>query len=141
MGRRKPSDESAGVMAGSGGDLDADGSLGWGVDVGDRTGSPELTEALTGRFNEHHAFLARMYLEVIDQRTRQIEELNTRIEVVMEPLQSFSALICTIPGLVRAFWDGVGNPSATQLVPGRGVRVGLVGQQPDPAPAAAGDPC
>ena len=25
---------------------------------------PELTEALTGRFSEHHAFLARMYLEV-----------------------------------------------------------------------------
>ena len=24
---------------------------------------PELTEALTGRFSEHHAFLARMYLE------------------------------------------------------------------------------
>ena len=60
---------------------------------------PELTEALTGRFNEHHAFLARMYLEVIDQRTRQIEELNARIEVAMEPFQSFSALIRTIPGI------------------------------------------
>jgi transposase len=64
-----------------------------------RTKIPELTEALTGRFSEHHAFLARMYLDVIDQRTRQIEELNTRIEVVMEPFQSFCALICTIPGI------------------------------------------
>ena len=60
---------------------------------------PELTEALTGRFNAHHAFLARMHLEVIDQRTRQIEELNARIEVVMEPFQSFSTLIRTIPGI------------------------------------------
>jgi transposase len=60
---------------------------------------PELTEALTGRFSEHHAFLARMYFDVIDQRTRQIEELNTRIEVVMEPFQSFCALIRTIPGI------------------------------------------
>jgi transposase len=60
---------------------------------------PELTEALTGRFTAHHAFLARMHLEVIDQRTRQIEELNTRIEVVMEPFQSFCALIGTIPGI------------------------------------------
>ena len=60
---------------------------------------PELTEALTGRFSEHHAFLARMYLEVIDQRTRQIEELNARIEVVMEPFQSFGELIRTIPGV------------------------------------------
>ena len=39
MGRRKPSDESVGVMAGSGGDLEAGGSLGWGVDVDDHTGS------------------------------------------------------------------------------------------------------
>src|SRR5215213_8448546 len=45
---------------------------------------PELTEALTGRFTEHHAFIARMHLEVIDQRTRQITDLNARIEVVME---------------------------------------------------------
>jgi transposase len=60
---------------------------------------PELTEALTGRFNAHHAFLARMHLEVIDQRTRQIEELNARIEVVMEPFHGFSTLICTIPGI------------------------------------------
>ena len=35
---------------------------------------PALTEALTGRFSEHHAFMTSMYLEVIDQRTRQIEE-------------------------------------------------------------------
>src|SRR5215210_83009 len=60
---------------------------------------PELTEALTGRFSEHHAFLTRMYLEAIDQRTRQIEELNTRIEVVMELFKSFCALIRTIPGI------------------------------------------
>jgi transposase len=37
---------------------------------------PELTEALTGRFSEHHGFLARIYLEAIDQRTRQITELK-----------------------------------------------------------------
>ena len=43
--------------------------------------------------------MARIYLDVIDQRTRQISELNTRIEVVMEPFQSFCALICTIPGI------------------------------------------
>jgi hypothetical protein len=28
---------------------------------------PELTEALTGRFSDHHAFLAGMYLDAIDQ--------------------------------------------------------------------------
>ena len=30
---------------------------------------PELTEALTGRFSEHHGFLARLHLDVIDQHT------------------------------------------------------------------------
>ena len=46
---------------------------------------PALTQALTGRFSEHHAFLTRMYLEVIDQRSQQIEQLNTRIDAAVEP--------------------------------------------------------
>lgn len=60
---------------------------------------PELTEALTGRFGEHHAFLARMYLAAIDQRTRQIAELSERIKVAMESFRSFCELIDTIPGI------------------------------------------
>jgi transposase len=58
---------------------------------------PELTEALTGRFADHHAFLARMYLEAIDQRSRAITDLTARIEVVIEPFRSFCNLIGTIP--------------------------------------------
>jgi transposase len=58
-----------------------------------------LIEALTGRFSEHHAFLTRMYLEVIDQRSQQIEQLNTRIDTAMEPYRSFCGLIETIPGI------------------------------------------
>src|SRR5215213_8090829 len=53
---------------------------------------PELTEALTGRFSDHHAFLAGMYLDAIDQRSRQIAELTTRIEVVIEPFRAFCDL-------------------------------------------------
>jgi transposase len=60
---------------------------------------PELTEALTGRFSDHHAFLAGMYLEAIDQRSRQIAELTARIEVVIEPFRAFCDLIDTIPGI------------------------------------------
>ena len=30
---------------------------------------PELTEALTGRFSDHHAFMTGMYLDAIDQRS------------------------------------------------------------------------
>jgi transposase len=60
---------------------------------------PELTEALNGRFNEHHAFLAQVHLDLIDRHTAAIDKLTTRIEVMMEPFQGFHDLICTIPGI------------------------------------------
>src|SRR5215212_1893316 len=60
---------------------------------------PELTEALTGRFSDHHAFLARLYLDAIDQRSQAITDLTTRIEVVIEPFRAFCDLIGTIPGI------------------------------------------
>ena len=64
-----------------------------------RSKTPELIEALTGRFTEHHAFLARVHLDLIDQHTRAIEELTARIEVVMEPFRGARDLIITIPGI------------------------------------------
>lgn len=64
-----------------------------------RSKIPELTEALNGRFNEHHAFLVQVHLDLIDRHTDAIEELTARIEVVMEPFQGFHDLICTIPGI------------------------------------------
>ncbi|EUA86464.1 transposase IS116/IS110/IS902 family protein [Mycobacterium ulcerans str. Harvey] len=60
---------------------------------------PQLTEALYGRFTAHHAFLARMHLNLIDQHTAAIEALTERIEVVMQPFRGFRDLICTIPGI------------------------------------------
>ena len=64
-----------------------------------RSKIPALTEALTGRFSEHHAFLARVHLNLIDQHTDAIEEITARIEVVIEPFQEFRDLVCTIPGI------------------------------------------
>ena len=64
-----------------------------------RSKIPALTEALTGRFTEHHGFLARVHLDLIDRHTEAIEELTGRIEVVIEPFQGFRDLICTIPGI------------------------------------------
>jgi transposase len=60
---------------------------------------PALTEALTGRFTDHHAFLVRIHLDLIDQHTAAITELTERIETVMEPFRGFRDLICTIPGI------------------------------------------
>ena len=64
-----------------------------------RSKTPELVEALTGRFREHHAFLARTHLDLIDQHTAAINKLTARIEEVIEPFRAFRELICSIPGI------------------------------------------
>jgi transposase len=61
-----------------------------------RSKIPELTEALTGRFGEHHAFLARVHLG-----------LTARIEVVIEPFRGARDLIVTIPGISTLVADVV----------------------------------
>jgi transposase len=70
-----------------------------------RSKIPELVEALTGRFNEHHGFLARMHLDLIDQRTQAVSDLTARIEVVIEPFRGARDLIVTIPGISTTVAD------------------------------------
>jgi transposase len=64
-----------------------------------RSKIPALTQALTGRFTDHHVFLARLHLDLIDRHTAAIAEITARIEVVIEPFQGFRDLITTIPGI------------------------------------------
>ncbi len=59
----------------------------------------ELTEALIGRFEDHHAFLARIHLDLIDHLTEAIDQVTTRIEDAMAPFHDVRDLICTIPGV------------------------------------------
>jgi transposase len=61
-----------------------------------------LIEALTGRFDDHHAELARMLLDQIDQLTAQIGKLTTRI----------GELIAAIPAAQGVDADGVTGPGA-----------------------------
>ena len=70
-----------------------------------RSKIPALTEALTGRFTDHHAFLARVHLDLLDQHTAAITDLTARIEVMMEPFRGFRDLICTIPGIATLTAD------------------------------------
>jgi len=70
-----------------------------------RSKIPELTEALTGRFGEHHAFLARVHLDLIDGHTTAIDALTARIEVMIEPLRRARDLITTIPGISTGVAD------------------------------------
>jgi transposase len=62
----------------------------------------ELVRALTGAFDGHHAELARMLLDQIDQLTRQISTLTTRIE----------ELIAAIPAARGVDADGTTGPRA-----------------------------
>jgi len=70
-----------------------------------RSKIPDLTEALTGRFGEHHGFLARIHLDLIDRHTHAIAELTARIEVVIESFRGFRDLICSIPGISTGVAD------------------------------------
>ncbi len=74
---------------------------------------PQLTEALVGRFNEHHAFLARLHLELIDQHTAAVDQLTERIEVLIEPFRGFHDRNCSAGschrvrrgGLISCAWS------------------------------------
>jgi transposase len=59
---------------------------------------PDLTEALVGRFNEHHAFMARLFLDRIDAHTADIGRLDARIEEAMVPFRLARELLMSIPG-------------------------------------------
>jgi transposase len=61
-----------------------------------------LTEALTGRFDDHHGELARMLLDQIDQLNRQIDTLTTRI----------GELIAAIPAARGVDAGGTTGPGA-----------------------------
>jgi transposase len=64
-----------------------------------RSKIPDLVEALTGRFKEHHAFMARLHLDQSDAQTRMIEAFTTRIEEVMAPFRAAREFLATIPGV------------------------------------------
>ena len=49
---------------------------------------PALVEALNGRFDDHHAFLARMLLDNIDTLTAKIDQLTARAEELIATLPS-----------------------------------------------------
>lgn len=58
---------------------------------------PVLVEALTGRFNEHHAFLCRIMLGRVDELDATIAQLTIQIEAEMAPFQDILDRLDTIP--------------------------------------------
>lgn len=63
---------------------------------------PQLTEALTGKVNEHHRFMLKMLLTQLQQIEEQVELFDARIEEVMSPLQQEAMKkLDEIPGVDR----------------------------------------
>ncbi|SON64069.1 hypothetical protein MSIMFI_05601 [Mycobacterium simulans] len=63
-----------------------------------RSKIPALTEALTGRFTDHHAFMTRLFLDRIDAHNADIARLDARIEEAIQPFRAARDLLTSIPG-------------------------------------------
>jgi transposase len=60
---------------------------------------PQLELALQGQFTEHHAVLVKQSLELVDVLTRQIAEIDARIELAMATMAREVELLRSIPGI------------------------------------------
>ena len=60
---------------------------------------PDLTMACEGRFGDHHALLARMHTDQIDNLASMIQVLDDRIEEVVDPFAEQLRLLLSIPGI------------------------------------------
>ncbi|MGH3815973.1 MAG: IS110 family transposase [Pseudonocardiaceae bacterium] len=80
-----------------------------------RSKTAVLVEALTGHFEDHHAFLAATMLERIDALSAQIEAVGDRIEAVIAPFSRDVQRFDEIPG--------VGLIAAQELIAEIGVDV------------------
>lgn len=61
--------------------------------------TPELIDALQGRFTEHHVFMTRQYLAQIDALDAMIDGLAERIDEAMTPFSDARDALTTIPGV------------------------------------------
>jgi transposase len=76
---------------------------------------PVLREALTGHFEDHHAFLCQKMLDRIDALAADIAALDTRIEQLIAPFAQAAARLDEI--------TGVGERAAQELVAEIGVNM------------------
>ncbi|MGB7982469.1 MAG: IS110 family transposase [Candidatus Nanopelagicales bacterium] len=64
-----------------------------------RVKRPQLVEALTGRFTDHHGWLLTRMLARIDAINADIDDLDTRIEAQLAPFARQVATLVEIPGI------------------------------------------
>ena len=59
----------------------------------------QLVEALHGRVTDHHRFLLKLHLELIDALNEAIDSLETRMTRVLAPMVRSAQVVSTIPGV------------------------------------------
>lgn len=64
-----------------------------------RSKIPQLQDAMSGRFNEHHALLCRAMLARIDEADATIDTLTDRVDELLAPYEAAVTLLVTIPGV------------------------------------------
>ena len=64
-----------------------------------RSKIPDLSRALEGRFDSHHALMCRLHLEHLDQLDAMIARLDAQIEDMMTPFRDQRELLISIPGI------------------------------------------
>ncbi|MET9915306.1 transposase [Streptomyces sp. NPDC006476] len=72
-----------------------------------RTKIPDLVEALTGHFSDHHGFVCRMHLDHYDHLTSQIKQVSDRSEEEIAPFQLQLSRLETIPGVSRRVAEAI----------------------------------
>ena len=60
---------------------------------------PDLSMALAGRFNDHHALMCKLHLRHIDELTELIDTVDKQIEMMLIPFRTERDLLMTIPGI------------------------------------------
>ena len=60
---------------------------------------PQLEEAFTGHFTDHHAFLLQRMLARVDAVNADIAAIDTRINEVIDPFAQAVARLDDIPGI------------------------------------------
>src|ERR1035441_7987285 len=64
-----------------------------------RSKIPDLSMALTGRFNDHHALMCRLHLRHVDELTELTGTVDKQIGVMLVPFRAERDLLMTIPGI------------------------------------------
>jgi transposase len=59
----------------------------------------QLVEALRGRITNHHRFMLKQHLRMIDELERSINEFDRRIEVALDPFRNEIERLTAIPGV------------------------------------------